>query len=110
VNALDHKLVLPGKKAVYSKMEELIHHFELIMPGFGLPVPVGEVYHANETPNGEQGYFLVSDGSGIPYRVRIRPPSFYNYQAIVPMLEGAMLSDLVAVLSSLNVIVGELDR
>ncbi len=110
VNALDNKVVLPDKKDVYSKMEELIHHFELVMPGFGIPTPVGEIYFSNETPNGEQGYFLVSDGSGIPYRVRMRPPSFYNYQAIVPMLEGAMLSDLVAVLSSINVIVGELDR
>lgn len=110
VNSLDHKVTLPDKKDVYSKMEELIHHFELTMPGFGIPAPTGEVYYAQETPNGEQGYFLVSDGSGIPYRVRIRPPSFYNYQAITRMLDGAMLSDLVAVLSSLNVIAGELDR
>ena len=110
VNSLNHKVTLPSKADVYSKMEELIHHFELTMPGFGIPVPVGEVYFSNETPNGEQGYFLVSDGSGIPYRVRIRPPSFYNYQAIVKMLTGAMLSDLVSCLSSINVIAGELDR
>lgn len=110
VNAIDHKVTLPDKRDVYTKMEELIHHFELTMPGYGIPVPVGEVYCSQETPNGEQGYFLVSDGSGIPYRVRIRPPSFYNYQAIAKMLDGAMLSDLVATLSSLNVIAGELDR
>jgi NADH:ubiquinone oxidoreductase subunit D len=110
VTSLDHKVTLPDKADVYSKMEELIHHFELTMPGFGVPVPVGEVYYSHETPNGEQGYFIVSDGSGIPYRVRMRSPSFYNYQAIAKMLDGAMLSDLVACLSSINVIAGELDR
>jgi NADH dehydrogenase I D subunit len=110
VSALDHKVTLPPKGDVYSKMEELIHHFELVMPGFGIRAPVGEIYFSNETPNGEQGYFLVSDGSGIPYRVRIRPPSFYNMQAIVKMLHGATISDLVACLSSLNIIAGELDR
>lgn len=110
VNSLDHKVTLPAKEEVYSKMEELIHHFELTMPGFGIPAPVGELYYSQETPNGEQGYFIVSDGSGIPYRLRMRAPSFYNYQAIVRMLDGAMLSDLVATLSSINVIAGELDR
>jgi NADH-quinone oxidoreductase subunit D len=110
VSSLDHKVTLPPKESVYSKMEELIHHFELTMPGYGIQPPKGEIYFSNETPNGEQGYFLVSDGSGIPYRVRMRPASFFNYQAIAKMLDGAMLSDLVSVLSSLNVIAGELDR
>jgi len=110
VNSLDHKVTLPPKSDVYAKMEELIHHFELTMPGYGIQPPKGETYFSNETPNGEQGYFLVSDGSGIPYRVRMRGASFYNYQAIAKMLDGAMLSDLVSVLSSLNVIAGELDR
>ncbi len=110
VNAIDHKVTLPNKGEVYTRMEELIHHFELIMPGYGIPVPKGEIYYAQETPNGEQGYLIASDGSGIPYRVRIRPPSFYNFQAIVRMLEGAMIADLVATLSSINVIAGELDR
>jgi NADH:ubiquinone oxidoreductase subunit D len=110
VTSLDHKVTLPPKADVYSKMEELIHHFELTMPGFGIQPPPGEIYSSNEVPNGEQGYFLVSDGSGIPYRVRMRPPSFYNYQSIVKMLNGAMLADLVATLSSINVIAGELDR
>ena len=91
VNSLDHKATLPEKADVYSKMEELIHHFELTMPGFGIPVPQGEVFYSQETPNGEQGYFLVSDGSGIPYRLRMRPPSFYNWQSLVKMLDGAML-------------------
>jgi NADH dehydrogenase I D subunit len=110
VSSLNHKVTLPPKADVYSKMEELIHHFELTMPGFGIQPPVGEVYFSNEAPNGEQGFFLVSDGSGIPYRVRIRPPSFYHFQAMQPMLKGGMISDLVAILSSLNIIAGELDR
>ncbi len=110
VSSLNHKVTLPPKADVYTKMEELIHHFELTMPGFGIQPPRGEIYASNETPNGEQGYFLISDGSGIPYRVRMRPPSFYNYQAIGKMLEGAMISDLVSCLSSINVIAGELDR
>jgi len=110
VNSLNHKVTLPDKMDVYTSMEELIHHFELIMPGYGIQPPVGEIYHSQESPNGELGFFLVSDGSGIPYRVRVRPPSFYNYQSIAKMLENAMIADLVAVLSSLNVIAGELDR
>lgn len=110
VNAPGSKVALPGKAQVYSSMEELIHHFELIMPGHGIQPAPGEVYAANETPCGEQGYYIVSDGSGIPYRVRIRPPSFYNFQALPKMLKGTMLSDLVAVLSSLHIIAGELDR
>ncbi|MHC4829417.1 MAG: NADH dehydrogenase (quinone) subunit D [Planctomycetota bacterium] len=110
VNALEGKVTLPDKAAVYSSMEELIHHFELTMPGFGIQPPLAETYYAQECPNGEQGYFLISDGSGIPYRIRMRSPSFYNYQVLPAMVEGSMISDLVAVLASLNVIAGELDR
>ncbi|GIW73046.1 MAG: NADH-quinone oxidoreductase subunit D [Planctomycetota bacterium] len=109
VNALG-KHVLPGKDLTYSSMEELIHHFELVMPGYGVRPPAGETYCANEVPTGEQGYYLISDGSGIPYRVRIRPPSFYHFAALPKMLQGAMIADVVAVLSSLHVIAGELDR
>ncbi len=110
VNTTGNKVVLPPKEQVYGSMEELIHHFELVMPGYGIRPPAGETYVANEVPTGEQGYYLVSDGSGIPYRVRIRPPSFYNFQAMPHMLRGAMVADVVAVLSSLHVIAGELDR
>lgn len=110
VNALDQKVVLPGKDAVYTRMESLIHHFMLEMPGHGFTTPKGEVYHATEAPNGELGWFVVGDGSAIPYRLRCRPPSFYNYQAIQRMVEGAYVSDIVACLSSMNVIAGELDR
>jgi NADH dehydrogenase I D subunit len=110
VNALDHKITLPAKDEVYRDMESLIHHFKLLMPGHGLKPPVGEVYSCTETPNGELGFFLVSDGSGQPYRVRVRPPSFYNHQTFRVQVEGRLLSDAVAILSSLNVIAGELDR
>ena len=88
VNALDEKVVLPGKDAVYTKMESLIHHFMLSMPGHGHRTPVGEIYHATESPNGELGWFLVGDGTAVPYRVRVRPPSFFNYQAMQRMVAG----------------------
>jgi NADH:ubiquinone oxidoreductase subunit D len=110
VNVADHKAVLPPKELVYRDMESLIHHFKLVMPGHGLTPPVGEVYSATEAPNGELGYYLVSDGSGIPYRVRVRPPSLYHQQAFPLQVEGRMISDAVSVLASLNVIAGELDR
>ncbi|MEE8143029.1 MAG: NADH dehydrogenase (quinone) subunit D [Planctomycetota bacterium] len=105
------KTSLPDKEAVYNDMESLIHHFKLVMLGHGIrPEKEAEFYSATEAPCGELGFFLVSDGSDVPYRVRIRPPSLYNY-AVFPMLsEGGMLSDAVAVLSSLHVIAGELDR
>ncbi|MCW8131864.1 MAG: NADH-quinone oxidoreductase subunit D [Planctomycetota bacterium] len=110
VSALDHKVTLPSKDMVYQDMESLIHHFKIIMPGHGVIPPKGEVYSCTETSNGELGYYIVSDGTGIPYRIRIRPPSFYQLQTFPLQTEGKMLSDAVAVLSSLNVIAGELDR
>jgi NADH-quinone oxidoreductase subunit D len=106
----DHKITLPPKEMVYRDMESLIHHFKLIMPGHGLIPPPGEVYSITESPNGELGFYLVSDGTGVPYRVRVRPPSFYQHQTGRLQIKGRMLSDAVAVLSSLNVIAGELDR
>lgn len=110
INALNNKVTLPDKDEVYTKMESLIHHFMLTMPGHGIDTPKGEFYSATESPNGELGWFIISDGTGIPYRVRVRPPAFYNYSAIGTMVEGFLISDAVAVLSSLNVIAGELDR
>ena len=99
------------KELLYQDMEALIHHFKLVMPGHGIKPPVGgEIYSCTEAPNGELGYYLVSDGTGMPYRVRIRPPSFYNHQSFSELVEGSMLSDAVAVLSSINTIAGELDR
>lgn len=110
VCSVDHKVALPPKDLVYQDMESLIHHFKIVMPGHGITPPRGEVYSCTESPNGELGFYLVSDGTGLPYRVRIRPPSFYNHQAFPAQVEGRMLSDAVAILSSMNVIAGELDR
>ncbi|GIX05818.1 MAG: hypothetical protein KatS3mg115_0221 [Candidatus Poribacteria bacterium] len=125
VNCLDHKHRLPDKSHVYKtpdhthpydpthpygSIEGLIHHFKLIMPGHGFQAPVGEAYAATESPNGELGFYVVSDGHDVPYRVRVRPPSFYNYQVLPRLLEGHMVADIVTVLGSLNVIAGELDR
>jgi len=110
VNALDHKVTLPTKDMVYHDMESLIHHFKIIMPGHGVIPPKGEVYSSTETPNGELGFYLVSDGTGLPYRLRIRPPSFYNLATYPLQIKDKLLSDAVAVLSSLNIIAGELDR
>jgi NADH dehydrogenase I D subunit len=110
INAPDARVSLPDKDRVYTSMEEMIHHFELIMHSHGLTPPAGEIYDATEAPNGELGFYLVSDGTRTPFRVRYRGPSFYNYQAIARMLEGHQVSDIVSVLASLNVIAGELDR
>jgi NADH:ubiquinone oxidoreductase subunit D len=110
VCSVDHKVALPSKDMVYRDMESLIHHFKLTMPGHGLTPPKGEVYSCTEAPNGELGFFLVSNGTGLPYRVRIRPPSFYNYSTLPKQAVGHLLSDAVACLASMNVIAGELDR
>ncbi|MBI3271876.1 MAG: NADH dehydrogenase (quinone) subunit D [Planctomycetes bacterium] len=110
VNVDDFKLTFPPKELVYTRMEEMIHHFKLTMIGHGPYPPKGEVYSATEAPNGELGWYVVSDGSRNPYRVRVRPPSFYHFQLVPRLIEGRLLSDVVAVLSSLNIIAGELDR
>jgi NADH-quinone oxidoreductase subunit D len=104
------KEVLPPKSQVYSSIEGLIQHFELIMTNRGFEAPRGEVYSAIESANGELGYYIVSAGENIPWRVRTRPPCFVNYQTFGKMIEGHMLSDIVAVLGSINVIAAELDR
>lgn len=98
----------PPKDAVYNSIEGLIHHFKIASEGF--PVPEGEVYQGVENPKGELGYYLVSDGSTKPYRMRIRPPSFVNLGAIEKMSKGAMIADLVAVIGTLDIVLGEIDR
>ncbi len=111
INAYDNKHVLPPKEEVFNTIEGMIHHFELTMPGFGFRPPVGgEFYSATEAPCGELGFYLASDGTGNPYRVRVRPPSFVNFATVEKLLEGALISDVVAIVASLNIIAGELDR
>ena len=95
INALG-KRTLPTRDDVYTKMESLIQHFMLEMPGHGLQTPQGEVYHATESPNGELGWYLVSDGTGVPYRVRCRPPSLYQFQAHPVMVSDHLVADVVA--------------
>ncbi len=113
INVEDPRLVVPSKDEnnfPSGGMEGLIYHFKTYMFGHGICPPKGEVYSATEAPNGELGFYLVSDGTQRPFRFRVRPPSFYNYQAMPFMCEGGLLSDVVASLASLNVIAGELDR
>ncbi len=106
----DSKMTIPPKSEVYGSIEGLIQHFELVMTNRGWDAPVGEAYGANETANGELGYFIVADGGPRPWRVKTRPPSFINYQMMAKITEGHMLADIVATLGSLNVVAAELDR
>jgi NADH-quinone oxidoreductase subunit D len=98
---------LPPKKDVYSNMEALIYHFKIVMGE--IDAPVGEIYHAVEGGNGEVGFYLISDGGRTPFRLHFRRPSFIYYQAYPEMCKGLTISDAVAIMSSLNVIAGELD-
>lgn len=102
------EIVLPEKEKVYTRMESLIRHFVLVYEGFS--PPAGEAYHAVENPKGELGYYLVSDGTKKPYRMRVRGPSFVNLQALAPMVEGAFVGDVVAALGSIDIVLGEVDR
>ena len=101
---------LPPKDEVYNSIEGLIYHFEITMRNRGMTPPVGEAYVPTESPNGELGFYIVSDGNRSPYRVRTRPPSFMNYSIFPKLIEGHMLSDAPAILGSINIIAGELDR
>ncbi len=98
---------LPPKEEVYNSMEALIYHFKIVMGE--IPVPKGEVYHAVEGGNGELGFYLISDGSRVPYRLHFRRPCFILYQAFTEMIKGGYLSDAILIMSSMNVIAGELD-
>ena len=102
------KQVLPKKERVYKKMEELIHDFMLI--NFGVNPPVGEIYHAVESSKGELGFYIYSNGEGQPWRLKIRSPSFVNLQSISTMMKGAMISDVVAIVGSLDPVMGEADK
>lgn len=104
----DKGIVLPEKKDVYGNIEGLMNHFMLVIKG--LRPPVGEVYDATEAANGELGFYLVSDGSANPYRLKVRPPCFAIYQSFPSVVKGAQLADAIATVASMNVIAGELDR
>ncbi len=104
------KAVKPPKPEVYGSIEGLIQHFELIMTNRGWDAPVAETYAANETANGEMGYYIVSGGGPRPWRVKTRPPSFIHFATLSRMLEGHLLADAVAVIGSLNIVAAELDR
>ncbi len=104
----DRKITPPPRARIDESMEALIHHFKIFTEGFR--VPEGEVYVAVESPRGELGCYLVSDGSGKPYRLHIRGPSFYNLQTLPHMMRGGLIPDAVAVISSVDPIMGEVDR
>jgi len=108
VNVDDPRLILPPKSKATSEMESMIHHFKLVMEG--PRPPIGEVYVPVESPKGEKGYYFVSDGTAKPVRWRIRPPSFVNLSAIPKMVEGHLLSDVIAINASIDIVMGEIDR
>ena len=107
---LEDKVTIPDKQATYRSIEGLIQHFELIMTNRQWQTPVDEVYGAIESPNGELGFYVVADGSGVAYRARTRPPSYIHFAVFPYLIQGHQLSDVVAVLGSLNIIAAELDR
>ena len=108
VMTADARVALPPKEEVYGSIEGLMNHFKLIMHGI-LP-PKGEVYSATEAANGELGFYIVSDGSMRPYRIKCRPPCFPLFAAYEKIIEGHMIADAVAIIGSLNIVAGELDR
>ena len=101
-------VVLPPKEHVLHKMEAMIFHFKIITDGF--KTPLGSVYQAIESPKGEIGFFISSDGSNRPNRVRVRPPSFINLAALPALVEGRLLTDVVCAIGSIDIVLGEVDR
>jgi NADH-quinone oxidoreductase subunit D len=102
------KVVLPDREKMKTQMEALIYHFKIVTEGF--TVPAGEVYQAVESPRGEMGYYVVSDGTAKPYRVHMRSPSFANLQTLKKMCEGRMIADVVAAIGSIDIVLGDCDR
>ena len=102
------KIVLPDREKMKTQMESLIHHFKIVTEGFA--VPAGEVYQGIESGHGQMGYYVVSDGTAKPYRVHMRYPSFATLQALETMCQGRMLADVVAVIGSIDIVLGEIDR
>ena len=108
INVADPRVILPPKSRAMADMEAMIYHFKQVMEG--VPAPVGEAYQAVEGPRGELGYYFVSDGTAKPVRWRIRPPAFINLAALPKMSEGHLLSDLIAINASVDIVMGEVDR
>ncbi len=108
LNVDDPRVILPPKSAAMNDMEAMIFHFKQVMDG--VPAPVGETYYAIENGKGELGYYFVSDGTAKPVRWRIRPPSYFNLAALPKMVEGVLLSDLIAINASIDIVMGEIDR
>ncbi len=108
INAQDPKVIYPPKEKVQESIGALIHHFHIASEGF--PTPQGEVYASIESPKGELGFYLISDGSNKPWRFRVRPPSFINLSALPVMVQGRMLSDVVAIIGSIDIVLAEIDR
>ena len=108
IKADSPKVVLPDREKMKTQMESLIYHFKIVTEGF--QVPAGQVFQAIESPRGEMGYFAVSDGTAKPYRVHMRNPSFATLQALEAMCVGKMLADVVAVIGSIDIVLGEIDR
>lgn len=102
------KIVLPDREKMKTQMEALIHHFKIVTEGFN--VPAGEVYQGIESGHGQMGYYVVSDGTAKPYRVHMRYPGFASLQALETMCQGRMLADVVAVIGSIDIVLGEIDR
>jgi len=102
------KIILPDREKMKTQMEALIHHFKIVTEGF--PAPPGEVYQAIESPRGEVGYYVVSDGSARPCRLHIRGPSFGNLQALPKMVEGRIIADSIAIMGSMDFVLGDTDR
>ncbi len=104
----DKRVAVPEKEMTYGNIEGLMNHFKLIM--HGIQPPAGEIYDYTESANGELGFHIISDGGKNPYRVKCRPPSLMNYAAFQQLIEGGMIADAIAILGSINIIAGELDR
>ena len=110
IAADEKRAFLPPKEDTYGNIEGLMNHFKLVMHGHGVRPPKGEVYFPVEGANGELGFYVVSDGGGNPYRVRVRPPCFAIMSALPKLLTGGMIADMVPPFGSVNMIGGELDR
>jgi NADH-quinone oxidoreductase subunit D len=108
VNADVSQVVPPQKERVYGDIESLINQFHIMIEGFN--VPAGEVYSAVESPRGELGYYICSDGSSKPYRIKVRTPSFANLQALAAMVKGMLMADIVAIIGSIDIVLGDVDK